>query len=89
MVEKLDNIFTKIWETPLAKEFILMLVSAAAVQLALGLTDLLNLIETAKNWSDLLTSGKAWLGAFSFALVVTLVKQALAWTIATLGNRSL
>jgi hypothetical protein len=83
------NFFTTIWENKYAKEFLLMLASAAAVQLALGLNDLMGAIETAQSWRDLLTSAQAWAGAFSFALVVTVVKQSLAWGIAKLGGASL
>lgn len=71
----------------LLKEFLLMIIAVIAVQLALGLNGLLSLIDTAKNWGELLASGSAWLGSFSFALFVTVFKQALVWIITKLGGR--
>ena len=84
-----DNIWGRIWGNKLAKEFILMLASVLAVQLALGLNDLTKAIDTAESWGDLLTSAQAWFSAFSFALVVSVVKQSLAWAISRLAGTQL
>jgi hypothetical protein len=84
-----DNIWGRIWGNKLAKEFILMLASVVAVQLALGLNDLTKAIDTAQSWGDLLTSAQAWFSAFSFALVVSVVKQALAWAVSRLAGTQL
>lgn len=83
------NIFKTIWENKVLRELILVVVSAAAVQLAFGLNELLGMIDTAKSWGDLIDSTKAWVGAFSFALVVTVIKQSIAWGIAALGGATL
>lgn len=84
-----DNFWGRVWANKLAKEFILMLVSVIAVQLALGLNDLTKAIDTAQSWGDLLTSAQAWFSAFSFALVISVVKQAIAWSIARLAGTQL
>ena len=83
------GIASAIWGNALAKEFILMLASAIAVQAALGFNNLLGSIDTAKDWGDLLTSLKAWAGSFAFALVITALKQALAWGVAHLAGEKL
>lgn len=88
-VPVLDNLWGRVWGNKLAKEFILMLASAGAVQLALGFNDLTKAIDTAQSWGDLLTSAQAWFSAFSFALVISVVKQALAWSIARLAGTQL
>jgi len=83
------SIWGRIWAYQPAKEFILMLASTVAVQLALGLNELLGAFNTARSWEDLLTSFSAWAGAFSFALVVTVLKQSMAWAIARLAGTKL
>lgn len=83
------TIWQKIWDNPLAKEFILMLAAVIATQLALGLTSLLGLVDTVKDWGDLLTSVKAWGGAFLFATTITAIKQTIAWVIAKLAGSQL
>lgn len=84
-----DNLWGRVWANKLAKEVILMLVSVIGVQLALGLNDFARAIDTAESWGDLLTSAQAWFGAFSFALVTTVIKQAIAWFIARQAGTAL
>jgi hypothetical protein len=84
-----SNIWGRLWANKLLKEFLLMLASTVAVQLALGLNELLGAFDTARSWGDLLRSAQAWGGAFSFAVVTTVLKQSLAWAIARLAGTRL
>lgn len=83
------NIWGRIWANKLAKELILVVASAAAVQFAVAGGDLIGIFDTAKSWSDLFVSVSAWGEGFSFALVVTVCKQALAWGIAKAAGTKL
>lgn len=85
----MKRLAARVWANKFAKEFLLMLASVAAVQLALGLNELMGAIDTAQSWGDLLKSASAWAGAFSFALTVTVIKQSLAWGIARLAEAKL
>lgn len=76
-------------QKPLVREVLLMLVATVAAQLVFGLNDLLDLVETTKTWGDLLTSFTGWFGSFSFALVITIIKQSIIFAIEKLGKVAL
>lgn len=83
------SIWGRVWAYQPAKEFILVVASAIAAQLAFGLADLVQMVDTAEDWSDLLTSVGGWVNAFTFALVITVLKQSMAWGIARLAGTKL
>ena len=83
------NVFRRIWENKLAKELVLFVAAGIAAQMALGLNELLGMVNTSKSWGALLTSAQGWALTFSFTLAQTVVKQGLAWAIAHLGGTAL
>lgn len=78
-----------IWENKIAKEFLLLIATTVAAQLVLGLGELNASIETAKSWGDVLRSGTAWVQAFTFSAGLTIVRQAIAWSIAKMAGSQL
>lgn len=81
-----DNIFARLWKSPLIREFLLLVVATIAVQLGLGLGQLLSLLETAEGWHDVVTSFGGWFDAFSFSLFLTITKQSIVWIIQKLAG---
>lgn len=81
-----NNMWRRLWDSPLIREFFLLVVATVAVQLALGLGDLLSMLETAQSWGDIILSFTSWFNAFSFALAITLIKQALVWAVQKLAG---
>lgn len=86
---EVQNIWSKIWANKLAKEFILTIVSAIAIQLGIGLSTLIGALDTVKTWGDLTTTITGWAPPVLLAITVTTVKQAVAWGIAHLGGNTL
>lgn len=83
------NVFRRIWQNKWLKELVLFVAAGVAVQLALGLNELLGMVGTSKSWGDLLTSAQGWALTISFTLVQTAVKQGIAWALAHLGGTAL
>jgi len=80
---------TKIWDNHWAREAILFVVSALATQFAFSAADLLSVLQTAHDWKELWADSTAWLNAFLFAFVITLIKQVVAAALAWRANRTL
>lgn len=78
-----------IWDNKIAREAVLLVVSAIAAQFVFSGAELVNAIDEARTWSDLWGSLTAWTLAFSFAAVQTGIKQIVAWALSRAANRKL
>lgn len=78
----------KVWANTFAKELILSVIGACAIQLGFGLNELIGFVKVSKDWSELIGSGGAWGAAMSFRLVQTAVTQAAVYVMAQLGGEA-
>lgn len=78
-----------IWENKIAREIVLLVVSAFAAQFVFSAAELVAIVDEAKDWTDLWANGTAWLLAFSFAFVQTAIKQAVAYGLSRAANKRL
>lgn len=78
-----DNLFRSIWEHPLAREFVLAVVSVLAVQLAIGLGSFVNILDTSVS---VFTDLQAWGVSFGIVLVKETLKQSAVFVIQKLGK---
>lgn len=83
------DIAARIWASEPAREIVLLIVAAVATQFAFSAAELTNAIDEATSWRELWTSGTAWLLAFSFALVQTVIKQFIAYALSRAAGRRL
>lgn len=78
----------KVWSNTFAKELILSVLGACAIQLAFGLNELVGFVKLSKDWGDLLGSGGAWAASLSFRLVQTAVTQTAVYLMTKLGGKA-
>lgn len=83
------SIFGKIWSIPVVKELILFVATAAGLQLAVGLGQLVLELDQTTTWNDLFVTVTSWGEASSFALVVTVFRQSVAFLGARLAGTKL
>lgn len=88
-MKTLRTLAAGIWENKIAREVVLLLVSAVAAQFVFSGAELVNAIDEATTWADLWGSVTAWILAFSFAAVQTGIKQVVAWALSRAANRKL
>lgn len=78
-----------VWENKVAREAVLLIVSAIAAQFVFSAAELIAIVDEAKGWTDLWANGTAWALAFSFAVVQTGIKQVVAWGLSRAADRRL
>lgn len=78
-----------LWYMPLVKEGILLVVTSVALTSAIELSKLLDLLNNVDTVASAWTSGKAWFVTFFNAVVLTALRQAIAYGIARLGSNKL
>lgn len=79
-MEKLAN---KIWTNPLIREGVLLVVASVAVTLALGASDLADVLKTSESP---LNEIKTWANGIWVAVLVTALKQGAVFVLTKLGR---
>lgn len=84
-----DSIIGKIWANVYIKEFILMLAATVGLQIAAGLLVLSGQLDDVQDLSGLYSTVEGWIGGAITAVILTAVKQSLAFVIARLAGTKL
>lgn len=82
-MDKLERIFKFIWTRPIVREFLLLVATAVALQLAIDMGSLLSVLDTSLHpFTDI----SAWTISTASSVFLTAFRQSLVWAITKLGK---
>lgn len=85
----MKDLITKIWSNPILKEGFLFVVTAVALTLAMELSNLLDLLKDNETLFDTLDDLKVWAGTALNVIVLTAIRQAIAFAAARIAGTKL